>query len=187
MGIYGERGDDLLPETEPPGRGFLAQVGQVWEASADPARRAGIRVVHPRFGMILHPSGGALERMLPPFRMGLGGHLGNGKQWMSWVSRADAIAVIRSAMAMESMSGPVNVSSPNPVRNSEFTRLLGAALHRPAVAAVPAFALELMFGELAKEALLASQRMVPARLQAFGYSFKDPDLGPTLAALLREH
>ena len=96
MGVYGDRGDEVLTETSPPGTGFLAEVGQAWEASADAARQAGIRVVHPRFGMVLHPSGGALERMLPPFRMGLGGHLGNGQQWMSWVSRDDAIAIIRS-------------------------------------------------------------------------------------------
>jgi len=136
--------------------------------------------------MVLHPSGGALERMLPPFRMGLGGHLGNGQQWMSWISRDDAIGVIRSAIALDSLNGPVNASSPNPVRNSEFTKLLGAALHRPAVATVPAFALELMFGELAKEALLASQRMVPARLQAVAYGFKDPELAPTFTKLLSD-
>ena len=184
MGIYGDRGDDVLTESEPPGSGFLAEVGRAWEAAADPARQAGIRVVHPRFGMVLHPSGGALERMLPPFRMGLGGHLGNGQQWMSWVSRDDAIGIIRAALATDSLSGPVNASSPNPVRNAEFTKALGAALHRPAVAAVPAFALQLMFGELAKEALLASQRMIPVRLQELGHEFKDPDLGPTLVSLL---
>ena len=186
MGIYGDRGDDILDEHEPPGNGFLADVGQAWESSADPARQAGIRVVHPRFGMVLHPSGGALERMLPPFRMGLVGHLGNGQQWMSRISRDDAIGVIRSAIALDSLNGPVNASSPNPVRNSEFTKLLGAALHRPAVATVPAFALELMFGELAKEALLASQRMVPARLQAVAYGFKDPELAPTFTKLLSD-
>jgi uncharacterized protein (TIGR01777 family) len=184
MGVYGDRGDEVLTESSTPGSGFLAEVGQDWEASADMARQAGIRVVHPRFGMVIHPSGGALEKMLPPFRMGLGGHLGNGQQWMSWISRDDAIAVIRAAITVESMSGPVNATSPNPVRNSEFTRLLGAALHRPAVAAVPAFALELMFGELAREALLASQRMMPARLQELGFSFEHPELGALFTALL---
>ena len=184
MGGYGDRGDEILTESSKPGVGFLAEVGQAWEASADVARQAGIRVVHPRFGMVIHPSGGALERMLPPFRMGLGGHLGNGQQWMSWISRDDAVAVIRAALSEDSLHGPVNATSPNPVRNSEFTHLLGAALHRPAVAAVPAFALELMFGELAREALLASQRMQPARLQALGFSFEHPELGPLLSTLL---
>jgi uncharacterized protein (TIGR01777 family) len=185
MGVYGDRGDEVLVETSPPGTGFLADVGQAWEAAADPARLAGIRVVHPRFGMVLHPSGGGLERMLPPFRMGLGGQLGNGQQWMSWSTRDDAVSIIRAAILDEALSGPVNASSPNPVRNAEFTRLLGAALHRPAIAAVPAFALELMFGELAKEALLASQRMMPARLQELGFTFADPDLEPALVGLLR--
>jgi uncharacterized protein (TIGR01777 family) len=186
MGVYGDRGDEVLTETAAPGTGFLAEVGQAWESAADPARRAGIRVVHPRFGMVLHPSGGALERMLPPFRMGLGGHLGNGQQWMSWITRADAVAVIRAAILDETMSGPVNATSPNPVRNSEFTRLLGAALHRPAIAAVPAFALELLFGELAREALLASQRMIPARLTELGFQFNHPDLESALVAVLSD-
>ena len=124
--------------------------------------------------MVLHPSGGALEKMLPPFRMGLGGQLGNGQQWMSWITRDDVVAVIRAAIQDEAMEGPVNATSPNPVRNAEFTRLLGAALHRPAVAAVPAFALELMFGELAREALLASQRPRNVSwLQAAGLLFGD--------------
>ena len=184
MGVYGDRGDEVLTDTSTPGSGFLAEVGQAWEASADVARQAGIRVVHPRFGMVIHPSGGALERMLPPFRMGLGGHLGNGQQWMSWIARDDAVAIIRAAITDDSMRGPLNATSPNPVRNSEFTRLLGAALHRPAVAAVPSFALELLFGELAREALLASQRMVPARLLELGFSFEHPELGPLLTALL---
>lgn len=184
MGIYGDRGDEVLVETSAPGTGFLAEVGQAWEAAADPARMAGIRVVHPRIGMVLHPSGGALEKMLPPFRMGLGGQLGNGQQWMSWITRDDTVTVIRAAILDEAMEGPVNATSPNPVRNAEFTRLLGAALHRPAVASVPAFALELMFGEMAKEALLASQRMVPARLMELDFRFQDPELGPALTTLL---
>lgn len=187
MGVYGDRGDEILVESSSPGAGFLAEVGQEWEAAAAPARDAGIRVVHPRFGMVLHPSGGALERMLPPFRLGLGGHLGNGQQWMSWVSRDDAVAIIRAAVDRDAVSGPVNATSPNPVRNSDFTRMLGAALHRPAIAAVPAFALELMFGELAREALLASQRMVPARLQELGFEFRDPDLEPLFVTLLGGH
>ena len=184
MGIYGDRGDEVLVETSTTGTGFLAEVGQAWEGAADLARMAGIRVVHPRFGMVLHPSGGGLEKMLPPFRMGLGGHLGNGQQWMSWVTRDDAVAIIRAAIFNDALSGPVNATSPNPARNSDFTRLLGAALHRPAVAAVPAFALELLFGELAREALLASQRMMPARLQELDFTFKDPDLGPAFTTLL---
>jgi uncharacterized protein (TIGR01777 family) len=187
IGIYGDRGDDVLDEGYGPGTGFLAEVGRAWEASADAARQAGIRVVHPRFGMVLHPTGGALAKMLPPFRLGLGGQLGNGLQWMSWISRRDAVGVIRAAIALDSLSGPVNAVSPNPVRNAEFTRLLAAAVHRPAIAAVPAFALELMFGELAKEALLTSQRAVPARLQAAAHGFQDPDLGPALVALMSDN
>jgi len=184
MGIYGDRGDDELTENDSPGRGFLAEVVVAWEAAADPARAAGIRVVHPRLGMVLHPDGGALEKMLPPFRLGLGGQLGNGRQWMSWISRDDAVGVIRAAIDTGSLAGPVNAGSPQPVRNAEFTSLLGAALHRPTLMAVPAFVLPLMFGELAKEGLLASQRMIPARLQAIGYRFNDPDLAPTLVKLL---
>lgn len=187
IGIYGDRGDDLLDEGSGPGTGFLAEVGRAWEGSADAARQAGIRVVHPRFGMVLHPSGGALAKMLPPFRLGLGGQLGNGQQWMSWISRRDAVGVIRAALLLDSLSGPVNAVSPNPVRNAEFTSLLAAAVHRPAIASVPAFVLELMFGELAKEALLSSQRGVPARLQAAAHEFRDPDLGPTLVALMSDN
>jgi uncharacterized protein (TIGR01777 family) len=184
MGIYGDRGDDELTENDPLGTGFLAEVGAAWEAAADPARAAGIRVVHPRLGLILHPEGGALQKMLPPFRLGLGGQLGNGRQWMSWISRDDGVGVIRAAIETASLSGPVNAVSPHPVRNAEFTSLLGAALHRPAIAAVPAFVLELMFGELAKEGLLASQRMIPARLLSIGFRFQDPELGPALVKLL---
>lgn len=184
MGIYGNRGDDELTENDPLGTGFLAEVGAAWEGAADSARAAGIRVVHPRLGIVLHPDGGALEKMLPPFRLGLGGQLGNGRQWMSWISRDDAVRVIRAAIDMASLSGPVNAVSPHPVRNAEFTSILGAALHRPAIASVPAVVLELMFGELAKEALLASQRMIPARLLALGFHFQDPELGPTLVKLL---
>lgn len=187
IGIYGDRGDEVIDEGSGPGTGFLADVGRAWEASADAARQAGIRVVHPRFGMVLHPNGGALAKMLPPFRLGLGGQLGNGLQWMSWISRRDAVGVIRAAILLDSLSGPVNAVSPNPVRNAEFTRLLAAAVHRPAIAAVPAFALDLMFGELAKEALLTSQRAVPASLQAAGHDFQDPDLGPTLVALMNDN
>lgn len=184
VGFYGDRGDDELTEADAQGTGFLAEVAAAWEAAADPARDAGIRVVHPRLSLVLHPNGGALEKMLPPFRLGLGGQLGHGRQWMSWCSLDDVVGIIRAAMADERMSGPVNAVSPNPVRNAEFTRLLGAALHRPAIAAVPAKVLELMFGELAKEALLVSQRAIPARLLALGYAFRDPELGPTLVKQL---
>lgn len=184
VGLYGDRGDDEIQESDGPGTGFLAEVGRDWEAAADPARQAGIRVVHPRFGIVLHPSGGALAKMLPPFRLGLGSQLGNGRQWMSWISREDAISVIRAAIALPALSGPVNAVSPHPVRNAEFTSILAAALHRPAIAAVPAIVLDLMFGELAKAALLASQRAIPSRLLAVGHRFQDPDLGPALVKLL---
>jgi len=187
MGIYGDRGDELLTEASAPGTGFLAETGALWEAAAEPARQAGIRVVHPRFGMILHPGGGALARMLPPFRLGAGGPLGHGRQWISWLSLDDAVGIILFAIATPALSGACNAASPAPVTNAEFTRALGAAVHRPAVIPVPAVALRLMFGEMADQALLASQRLVPAALTAAGYPFRDRELGPTLQRLLDGH
>lgn len=184
MGIYGDRGDELLTESSALGSGFLAETGALWEAAAEPARAAGIRVVHPRFGMILHPGGGALARMLPPFRLGAGGPLGHGRQWVSWLSLDDAVAVILFAIATPALSGACNAASPVPVTNAEFARTLGAALHRPAVIPVPALALRLMFGEMADQALLASQRLVPAALETVGYRFRDRELAPTLQRLL---
>jgi len=141
---------------------------------------AGIRVVNLRFGIILHPSGGALKMMLPPFRLGLGGPLGSGRQWMSWVTREDVVGIILLALANASLQGPVNAVAPNPVTNAEFTKALGKVLSRPTIFPVPAFAVKLAFGEMGEEALLGSQRVEPARLQATGYKFRSPDLEATL-------
>jgi uncharacterized protein (TIGR01777 family) len=184
IGIYGDRGDTMLTEESSTGTGFLADLGVAWEAAADPARQAGIRVVTPRLGIILTPGGGALERMLPPFRLGLGGPLGSGRQWMSWLTLDDAVGVLHWATTCSSIDGPLNVVAPAPVTNAEFAHTLGQALRRPAVMPVPAFALQIAFGELAREALLASQRVMPTVLQAQGYRFRDPSLLPALQRLL---
>jgi uncharacterized protein (TIGR01777 family) len=186
VGIYGDRGDDVLTESSALGNSadFLAQVGVEWEAAADPARQAGIRVVHPRFGLVLSRKGGALGRMLLPFRLGLGGRLGSGSQWMSWISLADAVEVIGHVLSNRDVHGPVNVTAPRPVTNREFTRTLGRVLARPTVFAVPAPFLRLLFGEMADVMLLASTRVVPARLTELGYRFQHADLETALRAAL---
>ncbi len=184
IGIYGNRGETILTEESPPGTGFLAEVGQEWERACEPALLKGCRVVNLRFGIVLSPRGGALKMMLPPFRLGLGGRLGTGKQWMSWVALADVVQAVEHALNTESLQGPVNVVSPNPVTNSEFTSILGRVLRRPAAFPVPAFAARLAFGELADEALLASTRVEPKRLKLSGFRFKHPELEPALCDLL---
>lgn len=183
VGIYGDAGDTPLDETSPVGDGFLADVCQQWEAAAGPARGAGIRTVHPRFGVVLAPEGGALRKMLPAFRFGVGGRVGSGRQWMSWVSLPDAVGALERMLESD-ISGPVNVTAPNPVTNAEFASTLGAVLRRPAVLPVPAVALKLAFGDMARETLLASQKAVPKRLQADGYGFRHPTIGEALAAAL---
>jgi uncharacterized protein (TIGR01777 family) len=182
VGWYGNRGDDVLTEAEPCGEGFLADLVRQWEAAAAPAEAAGIRVVRIRTGIVLTPKGGALGKMLPIFRLGAGGKLGSGKQWFPWVSLADEIAAIKFALTHEDLSGAVNATSPNPVTNAEFTKALGRALKRPAIAAVPPFALKLALGGFAEEGLLFSQRAVPSALTAAGFAFETPDLDATLAA-----
>lgn len=184
IGIYGDRGDELLTEESPSGNGFLPEVGREWEAACGPAAEAGSRVVNLRFGIVMSRKGGALKKMLPPFRLGLGGRLGNGKQWMSWISLPDAAGAICHLLENESVQGPVNLVAPNPVTNAGFTQALGNALHRPAVMPVPAFALRLLFGEMADAALLASDRVEPKRLKISGYRFQHPDLEPALLELL---
>lgn len=184
VGIYGDRGDEILTEASPPGTGFLPDLAVAWEAAAAPAAQAGIRVVHPRFGIVLAPSGGALAEMLPFFRAGLGGPIGDGRQWMSWLTRDEAVAIIRFAIETPALRGPVLAVSPNPVTNRDFATALGAALHRPALLPVPAFALRLRFGELADAALLASHRAVPAALEAAGYRFQHPELRAALRLVL---
>ena len=185
IGIYGDRGDQLLNESSPPGSGFLAQLCQQWEAAADPAAQAGIRVVHLRFGVVLGKGQGALQQMLPPFRVGLGAKLGSGRQWMSWVALADVVAAILFALDHVQLSGAVNVASPNPVTNAEFTRALGRELHRPAFLTMPPFALRALFGQMADEALLASARVQPEKLRAAGFQFSFPRLDEALQAALR--
>src|ERR1700722_13098683 len=172
IGIYGDRGDELLTEASLPGSGFLPRVCLAWEKATQPATDAGIRVVHLRFGVVLSPHGGALAKMLPVFRAGLGGQLGNGRQWMSWVALPDAVRAIEFALQTAGLSGAVNVVAPNPATNLEFTRSLGRVLHRPTVLRVPAFALRLAFGEMAEATILESQRVMPARLSAFGFNFE---------------
>lgn len=183
-GWYGDRGDEVLTEASGPGTGFLAEVCRAWESSADPARDAGIRVVHPRIGVVLTREGGALERLLTPFRLGVGGKLGSGKQWMSWVALHDVVEAVRFALRADSLSGPANLTSPAPVTNEEFTRTLGHVLGRPTVLGVPEFALKLALGQMADEALLASQRAVPDRLREAGFVFQYPDLEGALRVAL---
>jgi hypothetical protein len=184
VGIYGDRGDTPLDETSDLGTDFLARVGQEWEAAAQPAVDAGIRVVPLRFGIVLAREGGALPRMLTPFRMGVGGPLGSGRQWMSWIAIDDAVAAVLEALRNEAARGPINAVAPEPVRNAEFAARLGEALGRPAIIPAPAFALRALFGEMADGALLASQRVLPARLTALGFHFKYPTLPETLEAIL---
>jgi hypothetical protein len=184
VGYYGDRGDEELTEDSTSGTGFLAEVCREWERAADPARAAGIRVVHLRFGVVLSRHGGALAKMLLPFRLGLGGPIGSGRQYLSWIALPDLVAVIQRALADERLTGPVNAVAPEPVTNREFARALGRALHRPAVLPLPAFAAKLLIGGLAKEALLASQRAVPARLQQCDFPFSLPGIDQALTAVL---
>jgi uncharacterized protein (TIGR01777 family) len=183
-GIYGDRGDELLDETSAPGSGYLADLCRQWEAAAQPAVSAGIRVVHLRLGVVLGRGSGALARLAPIFRLGLGGPLGDGRQWMSWIALEDAVAAILYLMDAAQLAGPVNLTAPQPVTNADFTRALGRAAHRPAVLPVPAFALRLALGEMANEALLASARVLPARLSSAGFQFAYPALDAALAAAL---
>jgi len=184
IGIYGDRGDELLTEAAIPGTGFLADTCVAWETAARAAENAGIRVVHARFGVVLSPLGGALAKLVPLFRLGLGGNLGNGRAWMPWITLDDAVAVLRYCIHEEAISGPVNTVAPQAVTNAEFTRALGAALHRPTVIPAPAFALRLAFGEMADEALLASARVIPEKLGKAGFRFTDPEIAPALRRLL---
>jgi len=184
IGYYGNRGNEILREESAPGTGFLAEVGQQWEKAAEPAAQRGIRVVNLRFGIVLSPRGGALSMMLVPFKMGMGGNLGSGKQVMSWVAIDDVIGAIHHVLATQGIRGPVNVVAPHPVTNGEFTKTLGSVLRRPTFFQVPALAARLLFGELADEALLASARVEPTRLLGSGYSFQYPDLEGALRHLL---
>ncbi len=180
VGFYGDTGDAWVDESSPPGAGFLAEVCQAWEAAARPAVDAGMRVVHLRLGVVLGAGGGALARLLPPFRAGLGGPVGGGRQYLAWVAKDDVVGATLHALATPALVGPVNVTAPTPVTSRDFARTLGRVLHRPAIVPAPAFALRLMFGEMADEALLVGQRVRPARLLASGFRFALEDLEPAL-------
>jgi uncharacterized protein len=182
-GIYGDRGDEILTEDSPLGEGFLADVGRAWEAAAEPARTAGIRVVNFRQGIVLARRGGALDRMLTPFKLGLGGRIGSGRQWWSWVTLPDTIAAYRFVLEND-ISGPVNLSSPDPATNAQFVRALGRALRRPTVFPVPAFAVKAAFGEMGVAVLLEGQRMLPARLLDGGFEFTEPSVDAALERIL---
>jgi uncharacterized protein (TIGR01777 family) len=184
MGFYGDRGEIALDESTPSGNDWLSTVARGWEGEALAARTFGARVVLTRFGLLLSPEGGALGKMLLPFRLGVGGHLGNGHQWMSWITLHDTARIIATALTDPRYDGPVNVCTPHPVTNREFTKCLGRVLHRPTIAPVPAFVLKGIFGEMAEAAFLASQRMVPARVLALGFEWKDPHLEGALRTLL---
>lgn len=184
IGYYGDRGNELLREESGPGSLFLSRVCEVWEAAADPAREAGVRVVHPRFGIVLSTSGGALGATLPIFRLGVGGKIGSGDQYWSWVHLDDVVGAVEHALATDSLRGPVNVTAPNAPTNAEYTRVLGGVLGRPTILPLPAPAARLVVGEMADELLLPSARVEPAKLRETGYDYRQPDLEGALRDLL---
>jgi uncharacterized protein (TIGR01777 family) len=184
INFYGDRGDEMLTETSPSGGGFLAEVCRQWEAGADPARAAGIRTVHVRTGLVQTPRGGSLARQLPLFRLGLGGRLGSGRQWWSWVTLDDVIGVYRHALTATAASGPLNATAPNPVTNAEYTATLARVVGRPAALPVPRFGLRLLLGEAADELVFTSARVLPAATEASGYSFRHPTLEAALRHIL---
>ena len=185
IGYYGNRGDEDLSEESSPGNDFLAGIVKAWEAEARKAEAWRTRVVLARFGVILAKQGGALQKMLMPFRLGLGGRLGSGKQWMSWIALEDAVEIVKMAITNAAMTGAVNVVSPHPVTNKDFTKTLASALHRPAIFPAPPFALRLALGrEMADALLMASQRVVPKKLEKVGYTFRHPKLSEALHSIL---
>jgi uncharacterized protein len=184
IGIYGNRGEELLTEDSAPGSGFLADVCQEWESATREVEAAGIRVVHLRFGVVLSRTGGMLNKLLPVFRAGMGGRLGNGRQWTSWVALPDLLRAVQFCLETESMCGAVNVVAPQPVRNSEFTGTLGKVLGKPTMLPVPATALKVVFGAMANETMLASTRVLPERLLQAGFRFEFPDLETALRSQL---
>lgn len=186
IGFYGDRGSEELDESSPAGSGFLAELCQEWEAATATARQAGIRVVNGRIGVSLSPKGGALGKMLLPFQMGAGGDIGDGKQFMSWISIDDVAAAIVFCIENESISGPVNLTAPEPVQNSKFTKALGAVLHRPTIIPMPAFAAKLALGEMADELLLSSAKVMPKKLQAAGFSFAYPEVEGALRHVIKD-
>ena len=184
IGIYGDRGDEALTEESKPGTGFLADLTKEWEAEALKAEALGIRVVLARFGIILAREGGALAKMLTPFKLGAGGRLGSGKQWMSWATLEDVVAILKFAIENATVRGAINVVSPQPLQNAEFTKVLARAMHRPALFPAPALVLRLALGEMADALLLSSQRVAPQALEKLGYRFLHADLASAMAAVL---
>ena len=184
IGYYGNRGDEVLTEESKAGEEFLARLAQEWEAEAVKAEALGMRVVRTRFGIILAKHGGALPQMMRPFQFFAGGRIGSGQQWMSWITLHDTVEVIRLVLLNRAISGALNVVAPSPVRNAEFVRELGRAMHRPAVVPAPGFALKFALGEMAEALLLASQRVMPSRLRQLGHKFQHSDLSSALVALL---
>jgi hypothetical protein len=186
IGYYGDRGDEVLNEKSPPGAGFAASLARAWEESTAAAVDAGIRSVQMRIGIVLAASGGALPKMLPPFKFGLGGRLGSGRQWMSWIDLSDVIGAIHHILRSDLLQGPVNLVAPKPVTNADFTKILASVLSRPAIFPVPAFAMRLAFGQMADELLLASGRVEPTQLIASGYPFRYSDLRSSLKDILQK-
>lgn len=187
VGYYGNRGDEVLTESSRPGNDFLAEVCTAWEAATAPAKDAGIRVAHIRTGIVLSGRGGALPKMLLPFKFGIGGKLGSGRQWMSWISLADEVAAILHLLGNDDLAGAFNLTAPNPVTNADMTKAIGTALHRPTVIPAPAFALKAALGpEMAEELLLVSQRALPTRLLDSGFTFAHPELADALGVALAE-
>ena len=184
IGYYGDRGNELLTEESEPGDLFLSRVCLEWEAAAEPAREAGVRVVHPRFGIVLSTEGGALGTTLPIFKLGGGGKIGSGKQYWSWVSLDDVVGAILHAIETDALSGPVNVTAPDPPTNAEYTRVLGRVLNRPTFFTVPAPAARIALGGMADELLLASARVEPAKLEETGYEYRHPELEGALRHLV---
>ena len=184
IGYYGDRGDEWLTETSPPGKDFLADVCVEWEKATEHARAKGVRVVNTRFGIILDKEGGALAKMLTPFRMGIGGRIGDGKHWMSWIALDDVIGALQFVLSNETLNGPVNFVAPNPVTNAEFTKTLGRVLSRPTLFPIPEFGVRLAFGEMADALLLSSQRVEPSSLKQLDYEFRYAELASALRAIL---
>jgi uncharacterized protein (TIGR01777 family) len=185
VGYYGDRGDEILREDSSSGEGFAAEICRQWEAAAQPATAAGIRTAQMRIGVVMSGQGGALPKMLLPFRMGLGGRLGSGRQWWSWVAVDDVVGAIQHVLENDSLHGPVNTVAPQQVTNAEFTKTLAGVLKRPALFPMPAFAVRLVFGEMGQELFLASQRVEPAKLTASGYQFQHPELRKALEEILQ--
>lgn len=185
IGYYGDRGEEEIDESSDPGSGFLAEVVRTWEAAADPAREAGVRVVHPRAAPVLHPSGGLLAQLIPIFKAGIGGAIGDGKPYLPWISRTDAIHALAWMALHDSLGGPVILSAPTPTRNAEFMKTLARELKRPALMTVPAFAVRMLFGEMGEETVLSGQKAVPRQLLDSGFEFEHPVLQMALSHEMR--